>query len=61
MDFLDSFVQQSFLFLKKFYLFIFGERGREGDKERNINVWLPLMYPLLGTWPATQGCALTGN
>ena len=29
--------------------------------ERNINVWLPLTYPLLGTWLATQACALTGN
>ena len=24
-------------------------------------MWLPLMCPLLGTWPATQACALTGN
>ena len=24
-------------------------------------MWLPLMRPLLGTWPATQTCALTGN
>ena len=28
---------------------------------RNINVWLPLTCPLLGTWPETQACALTGN
>ena len=27
----------------------------------NINVWLPLARPLLGTWPTTQACALTGN
>ena len=33
---------------------------REG-RERNINVWLPLMHPLLGTWPTTQAWALTGN
>ena len=41
------------------YLFIFREekRGREG----NINVWLPLGRPLLGTWPVTQACALSGN
>ena len=26
-----------------------------------MNVWLPLVRPLLGTWPATQACALTGN
>ena len=31
------------------------------EEERNINVWLPLMRPLLGTWPATQAHALTGN
>ena len=29
--------------------------------ERNIKVWLLLMRPLLGTCPATQVCALTGN
>ena len=28
--------------------------------EGNIN-WLPLAHPHLGTWPATQACALTGN
>ena len=47
--------------LKK-YLLIFRERrGREKERERNINVWLPVMRPLLGTWPATQACVLTGN
>ena len=29
--------------------------------ERNVSVWLPLTCPLLGTWPATQACALTGS
>ena len=24
-------------------------------------MWLPLTRPPLGTWPATQACALTGN
>ena len=24
-------------------------------------MWLPLTRPQLGTWPATQACALTGN
>ena len=38
---------------------LFPERG-EG-RERNINVWLPLTCPQLGTWPTTQACALTGN
>ena len=33
----------------------------EKERERNISVWLPLTHPLLGTWPATQAHALTGN
>ena len=35
--------------------------GRDKERERNINAWLPLTCPTLGTWPATQACALTGN
>ena len=44
-------------------LFIqFQREGKGGRKrERNINVWLPLACPLLGTWPTTQACALTGD
>ena len=50
-----------FIFLR-FYVFIFRERGREGEREgENINVWLPPVCPLLGTWPATHICALTGS
>ena len=49
------------LFFKKDFIYLFLERGKEGEKERNINVWLPLMRSLLGTWPTTQACALTGN
>ena len=49
-------------FLKIFiYLFLDQEEGREKERERNISVWLLFTYPLLGTWPATQACALTGN
>ena len=45
------------------FIYLFLERGesREKERERNINVWLPLTHPLLGTWLATQACALTGN
>ena len=50
-----------FYFLKRFYLFSERGEGREKERERNINVWLPLAHPLQGTWPATQACALTGN
>ena len=39
----------------KDFIYLFLERG-EGRKERNINVWLLLVHPPLGTWPATQAC-----
>ena len=46
------------IFFKDFiYLFL----EREKERKRNINVWLPLIHPLLGTWSTTQACALTGN
>ena len=49
-------------FFKDFiYLFLERGEGREKERERNINVWLPLMHPQLGTWPTTQACSLTGN
>ena len=50
-------------FLKKilFIYFLESEEGKEKERERNINVWLPLERPLLGTWPATQAYALTRN
>ena len=52
-----------FFFKKRFYLFIYfyGGEGREEERERNINTWLPLMCPLSRTWPETQAYALTGN
>ena len=50
----------TFLFKKNFNLLL--ERGEEKEKERERNIkWLPLTGPPLGTWPATQACALTGN
>ena len=50
-----------FFFFLGFYLFIFRERIKEGEREgENIN-WLPLTHPQLGTWHAAQACALTGN
>ena len=48
-------------FFKNIYLFLDRREGREKERKRNINLWLPLMSPLLGTWPATQACTLTGN
>ena len=49
----------SFIFLDFVYLFL--EKGREKERARSINVWLPLECLQLGTWPTTQACALTGN
>ena len=44
------------VFLLRFSLFVFLERGQGKEKERarNNNVWL-------GAWPETQACPLTGN
>ena len=42
-------------------LFLERGEGREKENERNINVWLPLARPQMGTWPTTQACALTGT
>ena len=40
------------LFIKYFiYLFVERGEGREKERERNINLWLPLLRPLLETWP----------
>ena len=51
--------QMYICFLLRFYLFLQSGEGTEKERERNINVWLPLMHPSPGTWPATQACALT--
>ena len=42
-----------FLIFKRDFIYLFLERreGREKEMERNIDVWLPLARPLLGTWP----------
>ena len=51
----------------KYFIYLFLERGeeRKKERERNIDVWntdqLPLSCPQLGSWPATQAWALTGN
>ena len=55
-------LEYSFFFFKRFYLFFFREKeGREKERKRNINVWLPLVCSPLGAWPATQACGLIGN
>ena len=41
------------------YLFLERKERKEKEKEKNSNK-LPLAWPQLGAWPATQACALTG-
>ena len=55
--------QPGLLLLNFYFIYLFLERGerKEKERERNINVWLPLADTLLGTWPTTQACDLTGN
>ena len=48
-------------FFKRFYLFSVSGEGREKERERNTNVWVPLAHFLLGTWSTTQASALIGN
>ena len=59
-------VMSNFEIFKKDFIYLLLEKGerREKEKERNSNaqeISLPLTHPQLGTWPATQACALTGN
>ena len=50
-----------FYFLKDF-IYIFLERGREGESERGkYQCVVVFMWPPLRTRPTTQACALTGN
>ena len=58
-------LEQKLLLWKKIFfkiLFIFRERGRKKEEERNIDTdWLPLPHAPTGDQPATQACALTRN
>ena len=46
-----------FIFFSRFYLFIFRERGREGEREGE-KYQCVVASRALGMWPATQACAL---
>ena len=41
-----------------FFIYLFLERAREGERDRNISVWFPLTRPAPGIWPAIQARAL---
>ena len=55
-----NFFKCSFFEILFIYFLERGE-GKEKERKRNINVWLPLTRPPLGIWLATQACVLTGN
>ena len=49
---------KSIIFKNVISLFL-ERKVRENERERKSNVWLSHKCPPLGTWPATQACALT--
>ena len=56
------FIFNSNTFLKDFiYLFIFRERKEGRKRGRATSMCECFLRSPLGTWPATQACALTGN
>ena len=65
-----SWSEHSFFFLlfKKYFIYLFLKEGK-GERKRGRKTLmcvryidqLPLAHPQLGSWPATQACALTGN
>ena len=58
-----------YLFKKIIFIYLFLERGREGEREgekhqcvRETSIdRMPLACPQPGTWPRPLACALTGN
>ena len=60
-DSLDTSKLKFHCYFFKDFIYLFLERKGRKERERNLSVWLPLVRPLLGTWPATQAWALTGN
>ena len=55
MNMMDLFIYLGIV--KKEFLYLLLEREREGEREGNISVWLPVTDALLGTWPTIQECA----
>ena len=49
-------------FLNKDFIYLFLEKGEGGRKKGEKHQCVVASHaPQLGTWPATQVCALTGN
>ena len=43
------------------YLFLGRREGMEKERDRNINMWLPLVCSLQGTWPRNPGMCPDGE
>ena len=50
-----------FKFILKYFIYLFLERGRDGDREGEEHQCVVASRAPQGTWPATQACALMGN
>ena len=57
------YLPSSLFYFFKDFIYLFLERGREGEREgeKHQCVVASHMPLLLGTWPTTQTCALIGN
>ena len=49
------------IYFCKDFSYLFLERGEGREKERETSDQLLLVQPQMGTWPAAQVCALTGD
>ena len=54
----DMITMINLFFFLRFYLFIFRGEGTGKERERNINVWLPLVCPPLGDLACHLGVCL---
>ena len=50
-----------YIYIFKDFVYLFLERGREGEREGERHQCVVASYPLMRTWPITQAHALTGN
>ena len=52
---------KNIILLYEDFIYLFLERGLGKEREQERNIKFASCTPPLGTWPATQACALTGN
>ena len=57
----SCFINNLFLKILLIHFFYFRGEEKEKERERNINVWVPLVCPIVGTQPTIQACAPTRN